>query len=79
MEENVHVDSYTYSHRWKRRSEFLKPVDTNRASMGQDSSEPGGFTDLLLDDTHDNATQIEVEDCCIHLVYFDVGVTRTML
>ncbi|XP_077159184.1 plexin domain-containing protein 2 isoform X1 [Paroedura picta] len=59
VEENVHVDFYTYSHRWKRRSESLKPVDTNRASMGQDSSEPGGFTDLLLDDTHDNATQIE--------------------
>ncbi|XP_007431781.2 plexin domain-containing protein 2-like [Python bivittatus] len=60
VEENVQMDSYRYSHRWKRHSELLKSVDTNRASVGQDSSEPGGFTDLLLDDTHDNTTQIEV-------------------
>ncbi|XP_026531515.1 plexin domain-containing protein 2 [Notechis scutatus] len=59
VEENVHMDSYRYSHRWKRHSELLKSVDTNRASIGQDSSEPGGFTDLLPDDTHDNTTQIE--------------------
>ncbi|TFK11975.1 putative helicase Mov10l1 [Platysternon megacephalum] len=61
VEENVQVDSHLYSHRWKRHSESLKSVDTNRASMGQDSSEPGGFTDLLLDEGHDNTTQIEVE------------------
>lgn len=60
VEENVHMDSYRYSHRWKRHSELLKSVDTNRASIGQDSSKPGGFTDLLPDDTHDNTTQIEV-------------------
>uniref|UniRef100_A0A8D0L9Y4 Plexin domain containing 2 n=1 Tax=Sphenodon punctatus TaxID=8508 RepID=A0A8D0L9Y4_SPHPU len=60
VEENVLVDSHVYSHRWKRHSESsLKSVDTNRASLGQDSSEPGGFTDLLLDEGHDNATQIE--------------------
>uniref|UniRef100_A0A8C6XKU8 Plexin domain containing 2 n=1 Tax=Naja naja TaxID=35670 RepID=A0A8C6XKU8_NAJNA len=59
VEENVHMDSYRYSYRWKRHSELLKSVDTNRASIGQDSSEPGGFTDLLPDDTHDNTTQIE--------------------
>lgn len=29
--------------------------------MGQDSSEPGGFTDLLLEEGHENATQIEVQ------------------
>uniref|UniRef100_A0A8C4W351 Plexin domain containing 2 n=1 Tax=Gopherus evgoodei TaxID=1825980 RepID=A0A8C4W351_9SAUR len=59
VEENVQVDSHLYSHRWKRHSESLKSVDTNRASMGQDSSEPGGFTDLLLDEGHDNTTQTE--------------------
>uniref|UniRef100_A0A8D2KR45 Plexin domain containing 2 n=1 Tax=Varanus komodoensis TaxID=61221 RepID=A0A8D2KR45_VARKO len=59
VEENLRVDSYRFSHRWKRHSESLKSVNTNRASVGQDSSEPGGFTDLLLDDTHDNTTQIE--------------------
>uniref|UniRef100_U3J212 Plexin domain containing 2 n=1 Tax=Anas platyrhynchos platyrhynchos TaxID=8840 RepID=U3J212_ANAPP len=55
VEENVQVSS----HRWRRHSESLKSVDTNRASMGQDSSEPGGFTDLLLEEGHDNTTQIE--------------------
>lgn len=35
--------------------------------MGQDSSEPGGFTDLLLEEGHDNTTQIEVE---INSIYF---------
>uniref|UniRef100_A0A8C3C356 Plexin domain containing 2 n=1 Tax=Cairina moschata TaxID=8855 RepID=A0A8C3C356_CAIMO len=55
VEENVQVNS----HRWRRHSESLKSVDTNRASMGQDSSEPGGFTDLLLEEGHDNTTQIE--------------------
>lgn len=67
VEENVQVDSYVSSHRWRRHSESLKSVDTNRASMGQDSSEPGGFTDLLLEEGHDNATQIEVD---IHSIYF---------
>lgn len=57
VEENVQVSS----HRWRRHSESLKSVDTNRASMGQDSSEPGGFTDLLLEEGHDNTTQIEVD------------------
>lgn len=70
VDENVLVDSYRYSHRWKRHSESLKSIDTNRASMGQDSMEPGGFTDLLLDDTHDNTTQIEVGSCCVHFVDF---------
>ena len=60
VEENVQVDSHVNSHRWRRHSESLKSVDTNRASMGQDSSEPGGFTDLLLEEGHDNTTQIEV-------------------
>lgn len=59
VEENVEVDSFVSSHRWRRHSESLKSVDTNRASMGQDSLEPGGFTDLLLEEGHDNATQIE--------------------
>ncbi|NXP35474.1 PXDC2 protein, partial [Leiothrix lutea] len=59
VEENVEVDSYVSSHRWRRHSESLKSVDTNRASMGQDSLEPGGFTDLLLEEGHDNTTQIE--------------------
>uniref|UniRef100_A0A8C5T804 Plexin domain containing 2 n=1 Tax=Malurus cyaneus samueli TaxID=2593467 RepID=A0A8C5T804_9PASS len=59
VEEHVQVDSYVNSHRWRRHSESLKSVDTNRASMGQDSSEPGGFTDLLLEEGHDNTTQIE--------------------
>ncbi|XP_051856420.1 plexin domain-containing protein 2 isoform X1 [Antechinus flavipes] len=58
-EEEVDIDSNVYSHRWKRNSEPLKSIDSNRASMGQDSSEPRGFTDLLLDDGHDNNTQIE--------------------
>ncbi|XP_044534104.1 plexin domain-containing protein 2 isoform X3 [Gracilinanus agilis] len=58
-EEEVDIDSQAYSHRWKRDSEPLKPTDTNRASVGQDSSEPRGLTDLLLDDGHDNTTQIE--------------------
>ncbi|KAJ7408305.1 hypothetical protein BTVI_60232 [Pitangus sulphuratus] len=59
MEENVRVDSYVSSNRWRRHSESLKSIDTNRASMGQESSEPGGFTDLLLEEGHDNTTQIE--------------------
>lgn len=67
VEENVLVDSHVSSHRWRRHSESLKSVDTNRASMGQDSSEPGGFTDLLLEEGHDNTTQIEVE---INSIYF---------
>ncbi|XP_074430604.1 plexin domain-containing protein 2 isoform X1 [Larus michahellis] len=59
VEENVLMASHVSSHRWKRHSESLKSVDTNRASMGQDSAEPGGFTDLLLEEGHDNTTQIE--------------------
>ncbi|XP_020024858.2 plexin domain-containing protein 2 [Castor canadensis] len=59
VEEEVDVDSYAYSHRWKRNLDLLKAVDTNRASMGQDSPEPRGFTDLLLDDGQDNNTRIE--------------------
>ncbi|XP_045390388.1 plexin domain-containing protein 2 isoform X1 [Lemur catta] len=58
-EEEVTVDLHSHSHRWKRNSDPLKAVDTNRASMGQDSPEPRGFTDLLLDDGQDNTTQIE--------------------
>uniref|UniRef100_A0A8C3YFW1 Plexin domain containing 2 n=1 Tax=Catagonus wagneri TaxID=51154 RepID=A0A8C3YFW1_9CETA len=58
-EEEVEVDSHAYSHRWKRNLDSLKTVDSNRASMGQDSPEPRGFTDLLLDDGQDNTTQIE--------------------
>uniref|UniRef100_A0A287D1W5 Plexin domain containing 2 n=1 Tax=Ictidomys tridecemlineatus TaxID=43179 RepID=A0A287D1W5_ICTTR len=57
--EEVEVDSQAYSHRWKRNLDSLKAVDTNRASMGQDSPEPRGFSDLLLDDGQDNTTQIE--------------------
>lgn len=67
VEENVRVNSHVNSHRWRRHSESLKSVDTNRASMGQDSSEPGGFTDLLLEEGQDNTTQIEVE---IQSIYF---------
>lgn len=58
-EEEVKVDTHAFSHRWKRNSDTLKAVDTNRASTGQDSPEPRGFTDLLLDDGQDNTTQIE--------------------
>uniref|UniRef100_A0A8D0I166 Uncharacterized protein n=1 Tax=Sus scrofa TaxID=9823 RepID=A0A8D0I166_PIG len=58
-EEEVEVDSHAYSHRWKRNLDPLKTVDSNRASVGQDSPEPRGFTDLLLDDGQDNTTQIE--------------------
>ncbi|ELW71430.1 Plexin domain-containing protein 2 [Tupaia chinensis] len=58
-EEEVEVDSHMYSHRWRRNLDSLKAVDTNRASMGQDSGDPRGFTDLLLDDGQDNNTQIE--------------------
>ncbi|XP_032329454.1 plexin domain-containing protein 2 [Camelus ferus] len=58
-EEEVDVDSHAFSHRWKRNLDSLKAVDSNRASMGQDSPEPRGFTDLLLDDGQDNTTQIE--------------------
>ncbi|KAK2536439.1 Plxdc2 [Columba guinea] len=61
VEENVQVDSHVSSHRWRRHSESLKSIDTNRASMGQDSSEPGGFPDLLLEEAHDNTTQIELD------------------
>uniref|UniRef100_H0V9S4 Plexin domain containing 2 n=1 Tax=Cavia porcellus TaxID=10141 RepID=H0V9S4_CAVPO len=57
--EEVEVDSHMYSHRWKRSLEALKAVDSNRASLGQDSPDPRGFTDLVLDDGQDNATQIE--------------------
>lgn len=67
VEENVQVDARVNSHRWRRHSESLKSVNTNRASMGQDSSEPGGFTDLLLEEGHENATQIEVE---IHFTFY---------
>uniref|UniRef100_A0A8C5VDB0 Plexin domain containing 2 n=1 Tax=Microcebus murinus TaxID=30608 RepID=A0A8C5VDB0_MICMU len=58
-EEEVAVDLHSHSHRWKRNLDPLKAVDTNRASTGQDSPEPRGFTDLLLDDGQDNNTQIE--------------------
>ncbi|XP_069314926.1 plexin domain-containing protein 2 [Eulemur rufifrons] len=58
-EGEVVLDLHSHSHRWKRNSEPLKAVDSNRASMGQDSPEPRGFTDLLLDDGQDNTTQIE--------------------
>uniref|UniRef100_A0A8C5ZWL3 Plexin domain containing 2 n=1 Tax=Marmota marmota marmota TaxID=9994 RepID=A0A8C5ZWL3_MARMA len=57
--EEVEVDSQAYSQRWKRNLDSLKAVDTNRASIGQDSPEPRGFSDLLLDDGQDNTTQIE--------------------
>lgn len=59
MEEEVEVDTHSFSHRWKRNSDPLKAVDTNRASLGQDSPEPRSLTDLLLDDGQDNTTQIE--------------------
>uniref|UniRef100_A0A8C8Y1T4 Plexin domain containing 2 n=1 Tax=Panthera leo TaxID=9689 RepID=A0A8C8Y1T4_PANLE len=58
-EQEVDVDTHAFSHRWKRSLDSLKAVDSNRASMGQDSPEPRGFTDLLLDDGQDNTTQIE--------------------
>ncbi|EFB26368.1 hypothetical protein PANDA_000962, partial [Ailuropoda melanoleuca] len=58
-EEEVEVDTRAFSHRWKRSLDSLKAVDSNRASMGQDSPEPRGFTDLLLDVGQDNTTQIE--------------------
>ncbi|XP_007934544.1 plexin domain-containing protein 2 [Orycteropus afer afer] len=58
-EDEVEVYSHAYSHRWKRNLDSPKVVDTNRASLGQDSAEPRGFTDLLLDDGQDNTTQIE--------------------
>ncbi|XP_039080283.1 plexin domain-containing protein 2-like [Hyaena hyaena] len=58
-EKEVEVDTHAFSHRGKRSVDSLKAVDSNRASMGQDSPEPRGFTDLLLDDGQDNATQIE--------------------
>ncbi|KAI5931096.1 plexin domain-containing protein 2 isoform X1 [Manis javanica] len=58
-EEKVEVDSHAFSHRWKRSSDAIRAIDSNRASMGQDSPEPRGFTDLLLDDGQDNTTQIE--------------------
>uniref|UniRef100_A0A8P0T1V6 Plexin domain containing 2 n=1 Tax=Canis lupus familiaris TaxID=9615 RepID=A0A8P0T1V6_CANLF len=58
-EEEVEVDTHAFSHRWKRSLDSLKAVDSNRASVGQDSPEPRGFTDLLLDDGQDNTTQIE--------------------
>lgn len=54
------MDTRAFSHRWKRSLDSLKAVDSNRASMGQDSPEPRGFTDLLLDVGQDNTTQIEV-------------------
>uniref|UniRef100_A0A8C6QAK8 Plexin domain containing 2 n=1 Tax=Nannospalax galili TaxID=1026970 RepID=A0A8C6QAK8_NANGA len=57
--DGVEVDLQAYNHRWKRNVDTLKAVDTNRASTGQDSPEPRGFTDLLLDDGQDNNTQIE--------------------
>lgn len=71
VEENVQVDAHVSSHRWRRHSESLKSVDTNRASMGQDSSEPGGFTDLLLEEGHDNTTQIEVD---FRSIYFSFNL-----
>nr|XP_012420139.1 PREDICTED: plexin domain-containing protein 2 isoform X3 [Odobenus rosmarus divergens] len=58
-EEEMEVDTHAFSHRWKRSLDSLKAADSNRASMGQDSPEPRGFTDLLLDDGQDNTTQIE--------------------
>nr|XP_033787200.1 plexin domain-containing protein 2 isoform X2 [Geotrypetes seraphini] len=59
MEENILMDLSLYGHRWKRQLESFKSVDTNRASFGEDTSEPGGFTDLLLEEGQDNNTQIE--------------------
>ncbi|XDA82131.1 hypothetical protein R6Z07F_012051 [Ovis aries] len=58
-EEEVEVDTHAFSHRWKRNLDSIKAVDSNRASLGQDSPEPRGFTDLILDDGQDNTTQIE--------------------
>ncbi|XP_029444593.1 plexin domain-containing protein 2 isoform X2 [Rhinatrema bivittatum] len=59
MEENILMDLSLYSHRWKRHLESFRSVGTNRASFGHDASESGGFTDLLLEEGHDNNTQIE--------------------
>ncbi|XP_068002520.1 plexin domain-containing protein 2 [Melanerpes formicivorus] len=59
VEDNVEVDTHVSSHRWRRHSEALRSLNTNRASLGQDSSEPGGFSDVLLEEGHDNTTQIE--------------------
>ena len=59
-EEEVEVDAHAFSHKWKRNLDSIKAVDSNRASLGQDSPEPRGFTDLILDDGQDNTTQIEV-------------------
>lgn len=58
-EEEVEVDAHAFSYRWKRNLDSIKAVDSNRASLGQDSPEPRGFTDLILDDGQDNTTQIE--------------------
>ncbi|XP_030055333.1 plexin domain-containing protein 2 [Microcaecilia unicolor] len=59
MEENILMDLSLYGHRWKRHLESFKSVDTTRPSFGEDTSEPGGFTDLLLEEGQDNSTQIE--------------------
>ncbi|XP_006869954.1 PREDICTED: plexin domain-containing protein 2 isoform X2 [Chrysochloris asiatica] len=58
-EDEVEVYSQVDRHRWRRNLDFLKAVDTNRASLGPDSTEPRGFSDLLMDDGQDNNTQIE--------------------
>ena len=74
-EQEVDVDTHAFSHRWKRSSDSLKAVDSNRASMGQDSPEPRGFTDLLLDDGQDNTTQIEVGNQSGQLKWIDACIS----
>ncbi|XP_028933371.1 plexin domain-containing protein 2 [Ornithorhynchus anatinus] len=53
------VDVLTDGHRWKRQLEPPRSLDTNRAGVGQDTSEPRAFPDLILEDGQDNSTQIE--------------------
>ncbi|XP_058153869.1 plexin domain-containing protein 2 isoform X1 [Dasypus novemcinctus] len=58
-EDEVAVAAQASGPRWRRSSEPLRALGTNRAGPGQDSAEPRSFTDLLLDDGRDNGTQIE--------------------
>ncbi|XP_077010500.1 plexin domain-containing protein 2 [Tamandua tetradactyla] len=55
----VDVVMQAHGRRWRRGSEPLGTLDTNRASVGQEPPEPRGLTDLLMDDGRDNTTQIE--------------------
>ncbi|XP_015210032.1 plexin domain-containing protein 2 [Lepisosteus oculatus] len=60
-EESISVDVKLYSHRWKRQTwpSQPKPMDNNRASQDQDTSDSERLPLMPSDEDNDNNTQTE--------------------